>query len=166
MSASVIGQSSRFAPSMSPYVERARNSYSWKRGHAPAQWAVVPPTILHVHVGRLGKSFDTRHVPDVVRLSSHAIWPNAFHSSLTSSSRVISGPASSSTTLTPRWHSSLASVPPPAPEPTTTTTSSSALSNRVMAALLSGRGFGEPVQVVEAPVEVASLVERGALVAE
>jgi hypothetical protein len=52
-----------------------------KRGLAPAQWVVVPPTALQVHAGRLGKSFAIRHEPEVVRVSSQAIWLNAGHSS-------------------------------------------------------------------------------------
>ena len=59
-----------------------------KRGVAPAQWVVVPPTALTIQVGRLGKSVATRQDPDVVRLSSQAIWLNAGHSSLTQSSWV------------------------------------------------------------------------------
>ena len=61
---------------------RALNSWSLKRGQAPAQWVVVPPTALTVQAGRSGKSVATRQVPDVVRGSSQAIWLNAGHSSL------------------------------------------------------------------------------------
>jgi hypothetical protein len=96
-----------------------------KRGQQPAQWTVVPPTVLHVHAGRFGKSFATRNEPDVVRASSQASCLNERHSSLTKSSGRWWRPASSTTTFTPFWQSSLASVPPPAPEPTMTTTSSS-----------------------------------------
>ena len=58
------------------------NSCSWMRSDAPAQCVVVPPTVLQIHAGRLGKSFAIRQVPDVVRLSSHASWLKANHSSL------------------------------------------------------------------------------------
>jgi hypothetical protein len=105
-----------------------RNSCSLKRGHAPAQCVVVPPTILHVHAGRPGKSRAILHDPEVVRGSSQAILLNASHSSFTKSSWVRRGPASSSTTRTPCWQSSLARVPPPAPDPITTTTSVSVFS--------------------------------------
>ena len=53
------------------------------RGQQPAQCTVVPPTVLQIHAGRFGKSFATRHEPDVVRGSSQAIWLKAGHSSLT-----------------------------------------------------------------------------------
>ena len=96
-----------------------------KRGQQPAQCTVVPPTVLHVQAGRFGKSLATRYEPEAVRLSSHASCLNERHSSLMKSSGVRWRPASSTTTLTPFWHSSLASVPPPAPDPTMTTTSSS-----------------------------------------
>ena len=59
-----------------------------KRGQQPAQCVVVPPTVLHVHAGRLGKSRATRNDPDVVRLSSQASCVNERHSSLTKSSGV------------------------------------------------------------------------------
>src|SRR5882672_3790963 len=95
------------------------------RSDAPAQCAVVPPTVLHIHAGKPGKSFATRHDPDVVRLSSHASWPNDAHSSLMKVAGDSRLPASNSTTLMPFWHNSFASVPPPAPEPMTTTTPSS-----------------------------------------
>ena len=52
-----------------------------KRGVAPAQCVVVPPTALTIHAGRFGKFSDTRHEPLVVRMSNQAIWENAAHSS-------------------------------------------------------------------------------------
>ena len=52
-----------------------------KRGVAPDQWVVVPPTALTIQVGRFGKSLATRQLPLVVRMSSQAIWLNARHSS-------------------------------------------------------------------------------------
>src|SRR5512140_561520 len=95
------------------------------RSDAPAQCVVVPPTVLQIHAGRPEKSLATRHVPDVVRLSSHANWPNDAHSSLMNVAGDSRLPASSRTTLAPLLHNSFASVPPPAPEPMTTTTESS-----------------------------------------
>ena len=77
----MIGQSSRLAPSTSPYVVRALNSWAMNRGVAPDQWVVEPPTALTIQVGRLGKSFATRQEPLVVRRSNQAIWLNAAHSS-------------------------------------------------------------------------------------
>jgi hypothetical protein len=56
----VIGQSSSEAPSTSPYVVAALNSWSLKRGLAPAQCVDVPPTALTVQAGRFGKSRATR----------------------------------------------------------------------------------------------------------
>jgi len=58
------------------------NSWSLKRGQAPAQWVEVPPTALTVHAGRFGKSLATRQLPEVVRRSVQAICWNAGHSSL------------------------------------------------------------------------------------
>jgi hypothetical protein len=110
---------------MVPCSERSRSSQSLKRGQQPAQCTVVPPTALQVQVGRLGKSFVIRHDPEVVRLSSQASCAKEGHSSSMKSSGPWCAPASSSTTGTPAWHSSLASVPPPAPEPMMTTTSAS-----------------------------------------
>jgi hypothetical protein len=66
-----------------PYVERARSSYSLKRGQAPAQCVDVPPTAFTVQAGRFGKSLATRQLPEVVRGSSQAICVKAGHSSLT-----------------------------------------------------------------------------------
>ena len=60
---------------------RAVNSCAMNRGVAPDQWVVDPPTALTIQAGRFGKSFDTRHDPLVVRMSSQAIWANARHSS-------------------------------------------------------------------------------------
>ena len=85
ISASVIGQSARFAPAIAPYVLRALNSCGWKRNEAPAQCTVEPPTALTIHAGRLGKSCATRQVPDVVRMSFQASCPKLAHSSLTKS---------------------------------------------------------------------------------
>ena len=96
-----------------------------KRGQQPAQWTVVPPTVLQVQAGSSGKSRAMRNEPEVVRLSSQASCLNERHSSLTNSSGVWWRPDSRTTTFTPFWQSSLARVPPPAPEPTMTTTSSS-----------------------------------------
>ena len=64
----------------------ALNSCGMKRGQQPAQCTVVPPTVLHVHAGRLGKSLAIRKEPDVVRWSSHASCVNERHSSLMKSS--------------------------------------------------------------------------------
>ena len=61
----------------------ALNSCSWKRSEAPAQWVVVPPTVLQIQAGRPGKSLATRQLPEVVRLSSQASWAKLPHSSLT-----------------------------------------------------------------------------------
>ncbi len=72
-----------------------------KRGQQPAQCTVVPPTVLQVHAGRLGKSFVMRKEPDVVRLSSHASCLNERHSSLMKSSGEWLRPASSTTTFWP-----------------------------------------------------------------
>jgi len=99
----------------------------------------VPPTVLQIHAGRPAKSLATRHVPDVVRLSSQASCPNDFHSSLMKVAGDSRLPASSSTTLTPFRHNSFASVPPPAPEPMMTTTESSLSSNFAM--IRSSLGF-------------------------
>src|SRR5256885_15975197 len=98
---------------MSPYVVRALNSCAWRRNDAPAQCVVEPPTVLQIHAGKPEKSCATRHVPDVVRGSSHANWMNDFHSSLTKVAGDWRAPASSTTTFTPFWHNSVASVPPP-----------------------------------------------------
>jgi len=46
---------------------------------------VEPPTALTIQAGRLGKSFATRQLPDVVRLSSQEICEKLFHSSFTKS---------------------------------------------------------------------------------
>ena len=73
-------------PSIGPCSERLRNSQSLKRGQQPAQCTEVPPTVLHVHAGRPGKSVATRHDPEVVRSSSHASWPKLGHSSSMKSS--------------------------------------------------------------------------------
>ena len=82
------GQSSRLAPAISPYSLLARNSCSWKRSEAPAQCTVLPPTVLQIQAGRLGKSLATRQVPDVVRLSSQASWMKESHSSFMKSAIV------------------------------------------------------------------------------
>src|SRR3977135_2879313 len=108
ISASVMGQSCRFAP---------------------AQCTVDPPTDLTIHAGRLAKSLATRQLPDVVRISVHASCVKLSHSLLVKSCSSTRGPASRITTLTPFCASSLPSVPPPAPEPTITTTPSSFRSN-------------------------------------
>ena len=63
----MIGQSRMLVPSIGPCSERMRNSQSLNRGQQPAQCTDVPPTVLHVHAGRLGKSLATRHDPEVVR---------------------------------------------------------------------------------------------------
>ena len=105
---------------------RALNSCACSRSEAPAQWVVVPPTVLQIHAGKPEKSFAMRQVPEVVRGSSQASWLNDFHSSLTKLALDCIAPASSTTTLMPFCASSLASVPPPAPEPMMTTTESSA----------------------------------------
>src|ERR1700744_5358702 len=89
---------------------------------APAQCVVVPPTVLQIHAGRFGKSFATRHEPDVVRVSSHESILKASHSDVEKSPCVCDLPASSTTTSMPFCASSFASVPPPAPDPMTTTT--------------------------------------------
>ena len=81
-----MGQSSMLVPSTGPWTERLRNSQSLKRGQQPAQCTEVPPTVLHVHAGRPGKSVATRHDPEVVRSSSHASWPKLGHSSSMKSS--------------------------------------------------------------------------------
>lgn len=140
---SVSGQSIRLAPAISPSTVRVRNSCSWKRSDAPAQWVVVPPTVLQIHAGRPAKSFARRQVPLVVSGSSQASWLNDFHSSLMKLLGDCTPPASSTTTLMPFWYSSLASVPPPAPEPMMTTTESSPKSNvaRVSPMLFWGGGI-------------------------
>ena len=61
------------------------NSCSSKRSDAPAQCTVDPPTDLTIHAGRLGKSFATRQLPDVVRMSFQASCVKLSHSSLTKS---------------------------------------------------------------------------------
>ncbi len=66
-----------------------------------------------------------RQEPEVVRGSPQLSWLNEGHSSLMKVAGDSRLPASSSTTGTPFWHSSLARVPPPAPEPMITTTESS-----------------------------------------
>lgn len=53
------------------------------RSEAPAQCVVVPPTVLQIHAGRLGKSVAIRQSPVEKRLSSQASWPKLSHSSLT-----------------------------------------------------------------------------------
>src|SRR5579871_1064937 len=120
----------------------ALNSCSCRRSEAPAQCVVVPPTVLQVHAGRLGKSLATRQEPEAVRLSSHASCLKANHSSLRKVWGDWRSPASSRTTLKPLWQSSLASVPPPAPEPMMTTTESSLVSYRVTPQSLLQAGFG------------------------
>src|SRR5712671_4852563 len=82
ISASVIGQSKRLAPGMFPYVLLILNSCSSKRSEAPAQCVVEPPTALTIQAGRLGKSFETCQLPDVVRMSDQASWLKLSHSSL------------------------------------------------------------------------------------
>ena len=106
------------------------------RREAPAQWVVVPPTVLQIQAGRPAKSRATRQLPEVVRLSSHEICRKLFHSSFWKVSMLSCLPASSITTLMPFWASSLPSVPPPAPEPTITTTESSLSSNVAMIIVL------------------------------
>ena len=71
------------------------------RSDAPAQCVVVPPTVLQIHAGNSGKSFATRQLPDVVRLSVQASCPNDFHSSLMKVADDWRLPASSTTTFTP-----------------------------------------------------------------
>jgi len=68
---------------------------------------------------------------------SQASWLNDFHSSLMKLALLWAPPASSTTTLMPFWHNSLASVPPPAPDPMMTTTESSFCANVAMC-LVSG----------------------------
>src|SRR5438445_2295927 len=133
------------------------------RSEAPAQWTVEPPTDLTIQAGRPGKSLATRQVPDVVRLSSHEILRNMPHSSLLKSAISVRLPASRQTTLMPFWASSLESVPPPAPEPTTTTTLSSV---RLYATMIAPSSGLQPVDVVEAAMDVAALRGGGSLVAE
>jgi hypothetical protein len=134
-----MGQSSRLAPSIGPCSERTRSSHSLKRGQHPAQCTLVPPTVLHVHAGRLGKSSATRHDPEVVRSSSHASWLKLGHSSSMNWPGWWWCPASRTTVLTPARQRSVASVPPPAPEPTTTTTPSWSYSKRGIAQPSCGR---------------------------
>src|SRR5690242_9988671 len=121
------------------------------RSDAPAQCVVVPPTVLHNHVGSPGKSLATRHEPDVVRLSSQASCPNDAHSSLINVAGDSRLPASNKTTFTPCWHSSLASVPPPAPEPMTTTTESSLWEYVVMISSVRATRWARPRTVVDLP---------------
>src|SRR5579883_765197 len=94
-------------------------------GGSPPHGAGASPPALTIHAGSVGKSFDTRQLPEVVRGSFHANWVKLAHSSLTKSSYSCRSPASSTTTLMPFCASSLPSVPPPAPEPMITTTLSS-----------------------------------------
>ena len=82
ISARVIGQSSRLAPSMAPYSLSTWNSCSWRRREAPAQCTVEPPTALTIQAGSPEKSFATRQSPLVVRASSQATWLKLGHSSL------------------------------------------------------------------------------------
>jgi hypothetical protein len=49
---------------------------------------VVPPTVLQIQAGRLGKSLATRQLPDVARLSSQASCKKEFHSSFMKSAIV------------------------------------------------------------------------------
>src|SRR6202011_5324261 len=114
------------------------------RSDAPAQWVVVPPTVLQSHVGRPEKSLATRHVPDVVRLSHQASGPKDAHSSLMNVAGDSRLPASNSTTFTPCLHNSFASVPPPAPEPMTTTTEPSPCEYVVM--MFSASNMGQAVK--------------------
>jgi hypothetical protein len=86
---------------------------------------VEPPTAFTIQAGRFGKSWATRQLPEVVRLSSQEMLTKLCHSSLTKSSISMRGPASRMTTSMPFCASSLPNVPPPAPEPTMTTTPSS-----------------------------------------
>src|SRR3954451_16183816 len=123
---------------------------------------VEPPTALTIQAGNPAKSFATRQLPDVVRLSSQLIWEKASHSLLTNSSISTRGPASRTTTLMPFWANSLPSVPPPAPEPTITTTPSSLRSNFASMFPVPPTPFGDlgvfqPVDVVEAAMQVASM---------
>jgi len=62
---------------------------------------VVPPTVLQIQAGRPAKSFATRQLPEVVRVSSQASWLNDFHSSLMKLALLCAAPASSTTTLMP-----------------------------------------------------------------
>ena len=77
-SPSDTGQSIRFAPVISPKVERARNSCVCRRSGAPAEWVVVPPTVLQMPAGKPEKSFATLQLPEVVRGPSQASWLNDF----------------------------------------------------------------------------------------
>src|SRR5215813_1035893 len=145
------------------------NSCSSKRSEAPAQCVVEPPTALTIQAGRLGKSFATRQLPEVVRMSDQASWVKLSHSSLTKSWISTRAPASRITTLMPFCASSLPSVPPPAPEPMITTTPESLRSNFAMlvsSCRACSLGFREPVDVRKAALDVAALVRGRALVAE
>ena len=53
---------------------------------APAKCVVVPPTAFTIQAGRFGKSFATRQLPLVVRMSSQASCAKLSHSSLMKSS--------------------------------------------------------------------------------
>src|SRR3954466_6450661 len=132
------------------------------RGVAPDQCVVEPPTALTIHAGRFGKSFATRQLPDVVRMSDQASCEKLSHSSLTKSCSSMRAPASRITTLTPFCAISLPSVPPPAPEPMITTTPLSFRSNLAIlnsSLLLVDRGLSlrEPVDVGETARDVAAV---------
>src|SRR5207248_2273960 len=141
---------------------------------APAQWVVEPPTALTIHAGSVGKFFDTRQLPDVVRGSFQASWVKLAHSSLMKSVYSWRSPASSTTTLMPFCASSLPSVPPPAPEPMITTTLSSFWLNVAAMAISSPDLFvqaardarSDPIDVVKTALDVAALRVGFALVAE
>src|ERR1700691_371156 len=177
ISVSVIGQSSRLAPGMPPYVLRTLNSCSSNRSDAPAQCTVDPPTDLTIHAGKLAKSLATRQLPDVVRMSVHASCVKLSHSLLMKSCNSVRGPASRITTLTPFCASSFPNVPPPAPEPMMTTRLSSFRSNFAMIEVLPNQNlptgfcakrsdFRQPVDVVEAAFDVTAMFGGRAFVAK
>jgi hypothetical protein len=120
-----MGQSMSDVPGTSPYVVLARTSHGRRRGVAPVQCSVVPPTPFAIHTGRFGELCVTPQVPEVVRGSSQLSCANAAPGSWENSAIDPRRPASNSTTRMPRRVSSCARVPPPAPEPMMTTTPSS-----------------------------------------
>src|SRR5271157_6278836 len=98
-------------------------------------------------------------------MSFHASCAKLPHSSLMKSWISCRPPASRMTTLMPFCASSLPSVPPPAPEPTMQTTLSSLRSKLAMIAC-SPSDRRQPVDVVEAAMDVAAVLGGGPLVAE